>query len=198
MMRSSLLFLLPLAANAALVITVGHMDESCFVVRIPQGPEASLVTGSFDLLDDSLVPDPLSVVLLNGKLEQIYKSEPYSKSGMFSVSATGRVSLCVRNGIESPGRKDKKLRQVGLDVQVKTLDATSAMTEIVQRVQSKVWNFKSHYDYMITRHNRHEDMVDATFTRLLVWSLVEATFVILASVAQIFYMRRFVERRRAF
>ena len=194
----SLLFLLPLLSNAAFILTVPHMDESCFVVRTPLGPELSLVSGSFDLLDDNLRPDPVSVVLLNDKLEHIYKSDPYSKSGTFSVRTTGRVSVCVRNGIDSLGVNDLKLRQVGLDVQVKTVDSTSAITEGVQRVQSKIWNFRTHYDYMRSREGKHREVAEATFTKLLVWSFVEATFVVLASVTQILYMRRFVERRRAF
>jgi hypothetical protein len=195
----SLLFLLPLLSNAAFVLNVLPMDQACFIVRTPEGPEVTLVTGSFDLLDDKLVPDPVSVVLLNDKLEHIYKSEPYSRFGTFSVETMGRVSLCVRNGIDSPNQsKDRNLRIVGLDVQVKAVDSTSVITEGVQRVQTQIWNFKSHYDYMRMREGQHREVVEAAFTKLLVWSFVEATFVILASLTQIVYMRRFVERRRAF
>ena len=202
---SQLLFIVVLSillsvSNAAFVLHVPANDEVCFVVRTPKGPESSLLSGSFDLLDDDLSPDPITVQIYDEKLDIHYKSEPKVKSGTFSVVVNGRIYVCVMSGV-NPGPdyvRDHNSRQVGLNVQVRTLDKTSSVMECVQRIQSKLWNFRAQHDYMRTREALHRELVEQTFTKLLVWSLVEAACVLLASAMQIMYMRRFVEKRRAF
>lgn len=201
--RKLLLFtavLLLSSSDATFILNVPYYDEVCFIVRTPPGPEVSLVTGSFDLLDDKLRPDPISIVVLNDKLEHLFQSTKSVHSGTFAVATTGRVSVCARNAMDDDRHtnKDRNLRVVGLDVQVMTLDKTSAIMEAVQRLHSKVFVFKSLYDYVREREAQHREVAEETFTKLLFWSLLEAACVLVVSAAQIFYMRRFVENKRAF
>jgi hypothetical protein len=192
-----LLFILPLSSHASFIMNVNNNDEDCFVVRTPKGPEESLVTGSFDLLDDKLSPDPVSLVILNQKFEHIFKSTPGARSGSFAVVTSGRVSLCVRNGIDNGSSKtDKNQRLIGVNVQVKSVDVSSSINAGVQVVNSKLTNFRAHYDYMRTREASHRELSEQTFTKLIWWSLLEATAVCLSAGAQIMLMKRFVEKRR--
>eukprot|EP00545_Synedropsis_sp_CCMP1620_P012945 CAMPEP_0119015838 /NCGR_PEP_ID=MMETSP1176-20130426/11681_1 /TAXON_ID=265551 /ORGANISM="Synedropsis recta cf, Strain CCMP1620" /LENGTH=151 /DNA_ID=CAMNT_0006969161 /DNA_START=25 /DNA_END=477 /DNA_ORIENTATION=+ len=145
-LHSLLLLVLPFLSHASFILNVNHDDEDCFVVRTPKGPQESIVTGSFDLLDDKLSPDPVSLVILNDKLEHLYRSAPSVKSGSFSVIASGRLSLCVRNGIDNNSNNkkknnkfDKNQRMVGLNVQVKNVDHSSSLRSGIQGVQSKLW-----------------------------------------------------------
>ncbi len=187
-------------SNATFVLNVPAYDEVCFVVRTPQGPETSLMSGTFDLLDDDIPPDPIVVHVYDDEFDVLYSSQPRVRSGTFAVVVTGRVSLCVISGLDEDSEhpRDHHSRQVGLNLQVKTLDKTSTVMTSVQRIQSKLWNFRSQYDYMRTREEQHRELAEETFTKLLVWNLIEAICVLLASAVQIMYMRRFVEKRRAF
>ena len=188
------------AADASFVLNVPALDEVCFVIRTVKGPESSLVTGSFDLLDDDLPPDPILVEIHDESMHRHYSSTPRTKSESFSVVVTGRVYLCVYSGHdhESEHPRDHSMRQVGLHVQVKTLDKTSGVMECVQRIQAGLGNFRAFHDYLRTREEIHRELVEHIFTKLLVWSLIEAGCVLLASVVQIMYLKRFIEKRRAF
>ncbi|KAI2511212.1 emp24/gp25L/p24 family/GOLD [Fragilaria crotonensis] len=187
-------------SSATFVLNVPAYDEVCFVVRIPPGPETSLLSGSYDVLDDDIPPDPIVVHVYDEKFDILYTSQPRTRSGTFAVVVTGRVNVCVISGFdhESEHQRDHHTRQVGLNVQVKTLDKTSNVMTTVQRIQSKLWNFRSQYDYMRTREAQHRELAEETFTKLLIWNVIEGICVLLASGLQILYMRRFVEKRRAF
>ena len=187
-------------ADATFVLSVPALDEVCFVIRTPKGPESSLVTGSFDLLDDDLPPDPIVVSIHDETMHRFYTSKPRVKSGTFNVVVTGRIYLCAHSGVDHDSHHalDYNIRLVGVHVQVRTLDKTSAVMECVQRMQSNLANIRSQHDYLRTREALHRELVEQTFTKLLVWSLIEAGCVLLASAAQIMYMRRFIEKRRAY
>lgn len=192
-----LLLFLPLLVHSSFVVDVGHRDEQCFIIRTPKGPEKFVITGTFDMLDgEKRRPHPLKVVILNDKLEHLYESKYATAQGDFHVIANGRLSLCVRNNMDSKASIDRYTRTVGVDVQVRARDASSELAEQIQTVQSKLWNAKTNMDYMRTRESMHREVKERTFTMLIVWSLVEAGCVVVASLLQIWYMRRFVEKRR--
>jgi len=118
--------------EASFVVEVPFGGENCFVIRTPPGPEKSFVTGSFELLEDSL-PDPnlLAIVILadadvaakklntnnkkknndddNGEERALYSSPPAVRTGTFSLTTTGRIHLCVRIGMHQVTKlMDKK------------------------------------------------------------------------------------------
>jgi hypothetical protein len=193
----ALLAIFPLVTDAAFLLSLAHKQEQCFVLRTPKGPEKSLITGSFDFLDDKYSPEGLSVVILNDHMDIIYQSPYDARSGTIQATGLGRLYVCVRHGIDRQARSsNKNIRRVGLDVQVKVADSSNDLSSLVQNVQSAVWNFKIHHDYMREREAEHRVMAETTFSRLLFWALTEATCVILAGVAQIVVMRRFFDEKR--
>eukprot|EP00543_Licmophora_paradoxa_P008981 CAMPEP_0202442812 /NCGR_PEP_ID=MMETSP1360-20130828/2178_1 /ASSEMBLY_ACC=CAM_ASM_000848 /TAXON_ID=515479 /ORGANISM="Licmophora paradoxa, Strain CCMP2313" /LENGTH=210 /DNA_ID=CAMNT_0049058273 /DNA_START=16 /DNA_END=648 /DNA_ORIENTATION=+ len=189
----SFLILLPYTL-AGFVIDVPHQDESCFFIRIEK---ESTVDVNFDLLNDDLSPDPLRVVLLDNKMDTLYKTRQSLREGRFEItSRPGRLSLCVQNGIDH-GSRDRADRTVGLDVRVVGVpDPTQHLLKSVTGVQTKLWNLKNHHDYMRTREAHHRSLTEDTFTQIGRWTILEAASAIVVSILQVWYMRRFFETRR--
>lgn len=50
--------------------------------------------------------------------------------------------------------------------------------------------------YMYFRESHHRDLTEATYERLRYVAALEAVALVLMSVAQIWYLRRFFERKR--
>jgi hypothetical protein len=86
----------------ALVVHVPHEDEVCFIFRTPN--KDSTVSCSFDLLDDNLSPDPVSILILDDDLETLYRTEKGLPSGQFSIHIQGRLFICIQNGLDHVGQ----------------------------------------------------------------------------------------------
>ena len=54
----------------------------------------------------------------------------------------------------------------------------------------------THYTFMRSREATHRAVVERTFTRLAAYTFFEGFVLIVVSVGQILYFRRFLERRR--
>jgi hypothetical protein len=112
--------------NATFSIHVGYKEESCFIIRTPAKssssfssssntskigtniPESFLIAGSFEVLDDELSPDPISVVIFPEKSkaksrEYLYQSEKNSRWDTFGViiPTGGRYSICVQHSLRN-------------------------------------------------------------------------------------------------
>mmetsp|Transcript_8269 Transcript_8269/g.14161 ORF Transcript_8269/g.14161 Transcript_8269/m.14161 type:complete len:135 (-) Transcript_8269:125-529(-) len=87
-------------------------------------------------------------------------------------------------------------RKVGVNVRINPYRPTSGLEHQVTTLQTKLWNLKNHHDYMRMRESAHRDVTEQTFSYVMRWNLVETVTVILMSIAQVLYLRRFFETRR--
>lgn len=102
-------------------ITVPPREEECFVIRAP-GKEISTISGNYDMLDDGLSPNPLSVVLYDMSTPRlprpVWKSIRGRSEGIFTYKrARGRHQLCIRNGLDKLP-SDNQDRNVGFNIRV--------------------------------------------------------------------------------
>jgi hypothetical protein len=87
--------------HAAFVLTVPPLEEECFIIR-SHAQRKSTLTGNFDLLDDNLPSDPITVVILDTKTQRMrYRSPRLATEGTFNIQldASQRMALCVQNGV---------------------------------------------------------------------------------------------------
>ena len=56
-------------------------------------------SGNFDILDDELSPEPVSVALHDEKYEQVWTSKNGASEGIFSHLGAGVHYFCVQNGM---------------------------------------------------------------------------------------------------
>jgi len=169
-------------------------------------------SGNFDCLDDNLSPDPVSIVLYDSKFTTVWQSKAGASEGIFSHLGSGRHQLCISNGIMDGDdiyeMYDGNDRTVGFSVRVVTLqrgveeeegpddENTSRLIEMSNSLLSWLSSMMDHQDYMRNREAVHKDLTEATFHRVVRWTLLEAFVLVLVSGGQVIYLRKFFEQRR--
>lgn len=102
-MSKSLLQLLLIAqyvllCQGTLSVKLSKGNEFCFVVRTP-GKDPSRISGNYDMLDDELSPNPVTVVLFDYDSEKVlWHSTQGMSEGSFSLTLSGQFHLCFGNG----------------------------------------------------------------------------------------------------
>jgi hypothetical protein len=215
--RLLLILLLHSVAQAAIIATVPPHEEECFIVR---AREHSLLTGNWDMLDDELSTEPLHIMIIQPSNGVIYYKSPLDASeGTFSVKLDPRqkLAVCVQNGLgrrRNPRSKAKPSyadkaghdglpRTVGLVINVDVRDVTlelkdtstklvGSATDLARRLKDLI----NHHTYMRSREAKHRELVETTFSHLLLYTCLEAALVIVMALGQIMYVRRFLERKR--
>lgn len=210
--------------NAAYIVNVPAKDEECFFVTSPK--LAGTFYGNYELIDDGSgdaadyspsLPrsaDAVSLAILDAKTSRIlYRSRRGSNEGNFKIEATPgqKLSLCVQNGIFHAGRRkpgqtrehDGKERTVGLQFSFEEknphLELHSQNGKLVSASRNlirELSRLRDHYGYMKAREAKHRETVEGTFSKLMNWTLLQGTVVVLVAVGQIMYFRRFLEQRR--
>ena len=198
-LRVLLLLLITQLLNASFVLQVGTDDEQCFVIRAPPN---SLISGNFDVLEDNLSPDPVSVKILEGSnMNTLYVSERGVSEDLFRVQVRdgGRLYVCVQNGIDHES-EDELDRKVGIDIRVSSLpkedSATQRLLNAAEQLSYKILDLQNHQDYMRNREAAHRQVTEETFTYVVRWSLLEFAVLLGVAVAQIIALRVFFERKR--
>jgi hypothetical protein len=211
---SSLLSFTTHTVDAAYVASVPAKDEECYYIRPPPGRPATLY-GNYDHLDDDLSSDTVSVVVVDYEEEHVlYRSRRRVSEGHFKVKlkADQKVALCLQNGLVTAGRgrtspsdrlHDGKARTIGFSFHLDVKDEAqelkeqnSRLVDVASELTRQLGNLINHHEYMRTREAKHRELVEMTFSHLLVWVIVEALAVVVIAGGQIMYLRRFLEKRR--
>mmetsp|Transcript_60381 Transcript_60381/g.148161 ORF Transcript_60381/g.148161 Transcript_60381/m.148161 type:complete len:340 (-) Transcript_60381:215-1234(-) len=201
------------SVDAALVASIPAKDEECYYIRPPTG-KTGILYGNYDHLDDDLSSDVVSVVVIDYEEEHVlYRSRRRASEGHFKVKlkADQKVALCLQNGLTTAGRgrvskqdlHDGKDRTIGFSFYVDIKDEAQELKEqntrlvdASQDLTRQLGNLINHHEYMRTREANHRELVEATFSHLLIWVIVEAFAVVIIAGGQIMYLRRFLEKRR--
>jgi len=179
------------------------------------GQAGGTLYGNFDHLDDELDAEPLSVVIIDQRQENVlFRSRRRAKEGVFRVNMKPdqKANLCLQNGLVTAGRgrkspstrsHDGKDRTVGFEYSVEVKDGNKELLsqndknlKAARDLTRQIRNLINHHSYMRMRESKHREVVERTFTQLMWWVLLEALIVILIAGAQIMYFRNFLERRR--
>uniref|UniRef100_A0A7S0CL17 GOLD domain-containing protein n=1 Tax=Proboscia inermis TaxID=420281 RepID=A0A7S0CL17_9STRA len=130
------------------------------------------------------------------------------------VSYGSRYKLCVSNGdddIVDDVRSDGLPRTVGFSVRVVPLgeaydslrpddepeisEKQEEMYEMTANLMNRMDTLVDHQSYMKVRENKHRTILEATFGRLVKWTIFEATMLITIACAQVYYIKHFFEQR---
>mmetsp|Transcript_14752 Transcript_14752/g.31069 ORF Transcript_14752/g.31069 Transcript_14752/m.31069 type:complete len:247 (-) Transcript_14752:274-1014(-) len=107
--------------------TVKYGGEECITIRVPK--DIHYLSGSFDLLDTKLSPEPARVRLYDSN-EHFYWSSPFgATSGSFSQRVSGINYICLENGLtyeqerkwgNNPLPQNEKVdRTIGFSIRIK-------------------------------------------------------------------------------
>eukprot|EP00563_Minutocellus_polymorphus_P013988 CAMPEP_0181048994 /NCGR_PEP_ID=MMETSP1070-20121207/15729_1 /TAXON_ID=265543 /ORGANISM="Minutocellus polymorphus, Strain NH13" /LENGTH=217 /DNA_ID=CAMNT_0023127809 /DNA_START=109 /DNA_END=762 /DNA_ORIENTATION=+ len=204
------LLLLPTGVSASFSMVVEHGVEECFVIRAPK--EKSIISGNYDQLDDELSADPLRVTLFDADEKKLWSSPLGAPEGTFSVASTGgRNMLCITNGIEyDDDTGDEDDRTVGFAIRVRpaTVRAqddnvegpdTRVMTNLIEMSEDLLDDFQDlndHQAYLKVREAEHRDLTEATYSRIVRWTVLEALVLMAIAGGQVMYLKKFFEQKR--
>ena len=172
-------------------------------------------SGNYDQLDDELTADPLRVTLFDADEKKLWSSPLGAPEGTFSVASTGgRNMLCITNGIE-PGLDDDASEQeadrtVGFAVRVRPAAVraqddgtegpdTRVMTNLIEMSEDLLDDFQDlndHQAYLKVREAEHRDLTEATYSRIVRWTVLEALVLMAIAGGQVMYLKKFFEQKR--
>lgn len=195
--------------GVAIGLLLSHVDYYFFFLNFspPVYVHTSRCSGNYDVLDDELSADPISVRLNDEKGRLLWKSIPGESEQIFElhVKRGGRFSLCLSNKDDHENLD----RTVGFALRVRA--ASRALTDMVQGPDgekaleliewaeelTEEWDtLLDHYDYLRSREAVQEELSDKIFQRVMRWTIVEALLLITIASAQVLYFRKFFEKRR--
>jgi hypothetical protein len=186
-----------------------------------------LLSGDYELVAESGGPvsaEPLLVYIMEAnEKEKIVWRSVGQMSGTFRVGVKAGgfgYWFCIQNSSHAPDAKgneaehpDHKRRLVGFSLNLTpfaandqkpaplaifTADHHWDWMEKASLVQSELLALTHHHDYLRMREAAHRVVVEATFSGVLFWTIVEATLVICLAIGQVMYFRNFLEKKRSF
>jgi len=205
----------PATGSFSSIVQAG--DEHCFSVRT-LGETRSIISGNFDILDDELSPDPVSVSLYDDKFARVWKSFPSSHEATFSIFGLGRYTLCLENGLHVTDEQEEQReetegwdgepRHIGFSIRTSPLQRgeepdkegpdnkrTEELLFSTTQLSEGFNTLNDHQDYLKDREAKHRDLMEATFQKIGRWTFFEALILILVAGGQVLYLKKFFEQR---
>eukprot|EP00546_Thalassionema_frauenfeldii_P009181 CAMPEP_0178922360 /NCGR_PEP_ID=MMETSP0786-20121207/16107_1 /TAXON_ID=186022 /ORGANISM="Thalassionema frauenfeldii, Strain CCMP 1798" /LENGTH=220 /DNA_ID=CAMNT_0020596709 /DNA_START=69 /DNA_END=731 /DNA_ORIENTATION=+ len=187
------------------ILSAGY--EECFIIH---APSPATISGNFDMLDDELSPDPVSVRLENSQTV-LWSSRMGDSEGIFEIVAEegGRHQFCLENGKRFKSR-DGLERTIGWAVRVKTshprslrngeqgpdAERAASLADQASELQEAWETLLDHYGFLRTREGIHKILSDQIMGRVVHWTMFEGVTLALIAGGQILYLRKFMETRR--
>jgi emp24/gp25L/p24 family/GOLD len=167
-------------------------------------------SGSYDCLDDDVDGSLIKAIVRNEQTKDVkWESAKGETEGTFRLTVDpGRYSLCL-SSLVAPEDDEHEATQVGFSLRwippPRTLpegeegpEAKRALALVSTAVNiDQDWqNMLDHYDFLRTREANHRELIEAIFSRLWKWTLIEAVLVVFMAICQVLYLRKFFEQRR--
>ncbi|CAB3246252.1 unnamed protein product [Arctia plantaginis] len=178
-------------------ITVDAHAEECFFENVEADTKMGL---TFEIAEGGFLDIDVTITGPDGAV--IYKGERES-SGMYTFSAptTGKYTYCFSNKMSTmtpkvvmfnleigapqshTGNKDEEVNHNKLEDMIKEL-ATTLKT------------VKNEQEYMQVRDRIHRSINESTNSRVVLWSVFEASVLLVMTLGQVYYLKRFFEVQR--
>ena len=192
--------------------TIPYGTEECLAIIIP-AKEQHIISGSFDVLDTKYSSDPVRIALYNTDEKLVWDSPDGASEGFFSTKGQGKHWLCLENGFPHPGSDTDKIptkqrvtRTIGFSIRVKkvpkvpglpeeltadngsTGNAAGTANRLIDLTQQLNENFQvmvDHMSFMKARESVHRELHEQTFTKVVVWNILEIVTVVIVTFAQV-------------
>jgi len=80
-------------------MTVSPQTEECVYVLPPAEGKNCFITGQYDMIDDELSPNPVTVIIFDSEFEIVWHSKPGVAADKFALDTNcKRHQLCIANG----------------------------------------------------------------------------------------------------
>lgn len=131
---------------------------------------------------------------------QILKSVPKETSGSvgFESNTNGQFDVCFKSSYSS-NDLDITFNIYGPDEQkkyektfIRHDEAHREMSDEIQFLLDKINIFREEQVYLIQRANTHSKTVESTYSRVLLWSILQFLLVASSCIFQVYYLKRYL------
>ncbi len=171
-------------------------------------------SGDFELLDEWKSSKALVVRIFSfATHKMVWNSKPGAWEDDFSIHGQGKYHLCFSNGFvshptdQTSGQNDQLERTVGFAIRVQPLkkydlnkekpgpltERASQLLEASEGMQHQLNVLLDHIEYMKTRERNHESLTTQIQNRILNWTIVHSTALVIMAFIQVIIWRRHFE-----
>lgn len=170
-------------------------------------------SGNYDIIDDDIPGDFLTVTLENTKADdgKLWHNEPGATEGIFSLTVDRglRLAFCFEFREVTDDETEIEQLLVGWNIRVHAIprelpkDESGPDTERAMKLLEKAvsiemdWsNLMDHFAFLRSREAVHMKLTTDILNRIMGWTLAEAFVVVAMAFAQVMYWKKFFEQRR--
>uniref|UniRef100_A0A1I8NQ78 GOLD domain-containing protein n=1 Tax=Stomoxys calcitrans TaxID=35570 RepID=A0A1I8NQ78_STOCA len=183
----------------AFVVNVDAHSEECFFEKIEGGTKFSV---TFEVIDGGFLDIDIKVTGPDqGIMHQSVKES--SSRLTFAAVATGVYTVCFDN---SKSSMTPKMVMFSIDVGESPHRAPGApgedevghtkLEDMIRELSGTLTSVKHEQEYMHVRDKIHRSVNESTNSRVVLWSTFEALVLVLMTVGQVYYLKRFFEVKR--
>ncbi|XP_067634648.1 transmembrane emp24 domain-containing protein 2 [Eurosta solidaginis] len=195
----ALVMLQLLRVSEAFIVTVDAHNEECFFEKVEGGTKFGV---TFEVIEGGFLDIDIRIT---GPDDNVIHESEKESSGKFTFSAasTGIYRVCFNNERSS---MTPKLVMFSLEVSDAPHRAAGAPSEdevghtkledMIQQLSNTLTGVKHEQEYMHVRDKIHRSINESTNSRVVLWSTFEALVLVLMTIGQVYYLKRFFEVKR--
>ncbi|XP_017096811.2 transmembrane emp24 domain-containing protein 2 [Drosophila bipectinata] len=198
---TGILLLLVVKPGGGFIITVDAHDTDCFYDKASVNDK---VTITFEVMEGGF--KDIAVTITGPNYDSLHKSEKET-SGSFTFSAMreGQYELCFDNQFSTMTPKVVMFKFHVARALEYYVDPSKRKDDVIEQAKAqaminelsaKLGAVKMEQEYMHFRYRGHLDISDSVQFRILAWSIFGPTLLLIMTVLEIIYMKRFFEVKR--
>lgn len=185
-----------LALTKAYFVTVQPRKEECFHDYVKNGDKINMM---YEVAEGGFLD--INVRVINSKNQVIYdKERETSGKILFTADQNGPIRFCFSNKISTVTHKvvmfsidvTAASESVGEDED----ETHSKLESMMGDLASQMTTVKHEQEYMEVRERIHRAINENTNSRVVLWAFFESLVLIVMTVGQVYYLKRFFEVRR--
>ncbi|XP_014093966.3 transmembrane emp24 domain-containing protein 2 [Bactrocera oleae] len=195
----ALVLLQLLRASEAFIVTVDAHNEECFFEKVEGGTKFGV---TFEVIEGGFLDIDIKITGPDNNI--IHESEKESSGKYtFATVSTGIYRVCFNNERSS---MTPKLVMFSIEVSETPHRAAGAPSEeevghtkledMIQQLSGTLTGVKHEQEYMHVRDKIHRSINESTNSRVVLWSTFEALVLVLMTIGQVYYLKRFFEVKR--
>ena len=188
----TVLFLTVARHSFSYLIEIDAHAEECFYDKVNANTKIGITFeviegGFYDI--DVLIYDPEGRPIHTGVRES---------NGKYTFAATkeGAYKYCFSNKMSTMTPKVVKFNIDLMEPTTSGKDGETSLESMIQDLSKGLTVVKHEQEYMEVRERIHRMINDNTNSRVVWWSFFEALILILVTIGQIYYLKRFFEVKR--
>ncbi|XP_026754891.1 transmembrane emp24 domain-containing protein 2 [Galleria mellonella] len=193
----SILAFISLNTASCYTITVDAHAEECFFENVEADTKMGL---TFEIAEGGFLDIDVTITGPDGTV--IYRGERES-SGMYTFSAptSGRYTYCFSNKMSTMTPKVVMFNLEVGDTPHKTGEKEddvnhNKLEDMIKELATTLKTVKHEQEYMQVRDRIHRSINENTNSRVVLWSIFEASVLLLMTLGQVYYLKRFFEVQR--